>query len=510
MEFDQHCRLSESVLWDLQQLAYFDFGPKAWGEKGVPFYLTSNPLIAKQFTACIVAYIQDRLLYDNPSEIDLREPLYIFDLGAGSGRLGYLILKSLIPAIKETLSEEVTICYVMTDMVESNLEFLKSHPYLKPFVQSGNLDFASYTHTTSAPLKLQVSGKTLQSASIINPIAVICTYYFDTVPQDLFKARQGKLEEGRIALEVNGKSIEGRKLSSEMISHLKATFSYREVNNPEHYYPGLPEFNMLLLQYVSLFENSPFLFPIGGLLSLRYFSELSKGRMLLLAGDQGVATEEDVREWGEPQIFKHASFSMAVSYHLLALYFQNLGGCAFLTDLPHPKYVILCGALGKSSQESPHLSWVFKEEFGLLEPVDYWLLTDLEPDIVERLSLKQLILLVKLGNWDSVNFHAFFSSIMNKLMRADPQEIRFLKKAIFHVWENFYPVNPKEGDFVMNLGVLLFHMKFYKDALFLFLKAKEISGGRAALFKNIAHCYKALGNLELAEQYFKLSFKLPD
>ncbi len=504
MELEKNCRLSRSVLWDLQKLAYAEFGPLAWGEKGVPFYLTSNPLIAKQFTACILAYLRDRLFAEDPSTLDVNEPFYLFDLGAGSGRLGYLILKALIPAVKETLSSELSVCYVMTDMVQENLEFLKTHPYLQPFIASGNLDFAAYAHTTISPLELQISKRVLDETAVKNPIGLICTYYFDTVPQDLFKAHNGKLEEGLISLEVNGWSNRGgNRLSPEMIANLNARFSYAPVKTPENYYAGMPAFNALLLRYLSLFDDTPFLFPVGGLESIHYFSRLSKGRMLLLAGDQGVSTEEQVREWGEPKIFKHASFSMAVSYHLLALYFQNLGGTALLTEFPSPKYVVMCGALGANPKRCPNLSWAFREEIGLLEPVEYFELTDLGHEELERLSLRQLILLVKLGNWDTVNFHLFFSALLEKLSGINQGEARFVKQAIYHVWENFYPVNRQEGDFVMNLGVLLFTMKEYEDALFFFLKAKEIAGERTDILKNIAHCYRMLGNQGAAEQYFQ-------
>ena len=166
----------------------------------MPFYLTSNPLIAKQFSAVILGYIRDCMRNEGRNSIDTSEPFYIFDLGAGSGRLGYLILKHLIPMVRDSISPDLRICYVMTDMVESNIEFYKTHPLLEKYVKSGNLDFAFYHHTHKGPLDLICSGEKLEDNKIVNPIALVCTYYFDTVPQDLFKANKGILEEGRISI----------------------------------------------------------------------------------------------------------------------------------------------------------------------------------------------------------------------------------------------------------------------------------------------------------------------
>jgi tetratricopeptide (TPR) repeat protein len=504
VEIEKNKRLTDSALWELQHLAYTQFGPDAWGKKGVPFYLTSNPLIAKQFSACIVGFLRD---LNEKGSLEKTEPFYIFYLGAGSGRLGFLILKTLIPDIREVISPDLKICYVMTDMVENNLEFLEKHAYLREFIESSNLDFAYYHHSHSSPLELRRKG-VLDEKSVVNPIALVCTYYFDTVPQDLFRAKDGKLEEGRITLTLpTGSKIDRKKLSPEMISTLESTFDYIPIVESA-YYAESPEINSLLHEYVKLFNNTPFLFPIGGLRSIQYFSTLSKGRLLLLAGDQGVSTEAQVREWGEPKIFKHASFSMAVSYHLLDMYFQKQGGFGLLTNFPNPKYVVMGGILGGMERDFPNVRLAFRNDMDFLEPVEYWELTNLKQEHLADFPLGQLLLYVKLGNWDPVNFHFFYNEIIKKLDNATAIEKDHLRKAIFHVWNNFYPVNPQEGDFVMNLGVLLFKLNHFEEALFLFSKAREISGDRIDLLMNIAHCYRMLGNQNESQQYIQKSIAL--
>jgi len=504
IELEKSRRLTDSLLWSLQHIAYSQFGPDAWANKGVPFYLTSNPLIAKQFAGVILAYIRDCIRKGGENAIDFSQPFYIFDLGAGSGRLGYLILKHLLPMVHETISPELKICYVMADMVESNIEFLKTRPLLENYISSGNLDFAIYHHSHKPPLKLMVSGEVLEENNIVNPIALVCTYYFDTVPQDLFKAKNGALEEGRISilLPANEESIDANSLQPEMIKNLEAKFDYAPIENPSTYYPERPEFNALLQYYMDLFEDTPFLYPIGGLESLRFFSLLSNNRLLLLAGDQGVSTEKQVREWGEPKIFRHASFSMAVSYHLLSRYFQNQGGVGLLTSFPNPKYVVMSGVLGGSVEDFPDTCLAFRKEIDFFEPVEYWELTNLKPEQLDLIPLEHILLYVKMGNWDPINFHLFFSDILKKLPDASMREKENLQQTIHKVWENFYPVNPQEGDFVMNLGVLFFEMKNFEEALFFFLKSKEVSGGNSNLYMNLAKCYSIMGDEVNAKKYF--------
>src|ERR1700733_60938 len=99
MKVEENKRLSESILWDLQTAAYRQFGPSAWASKGVPFYLTSNPLIAKQFSHVILGYLRDCMDSRAATPLDLSEPIYLFDLGAGSGRFGYLCIKHLLSLI---------------------------------------------------------------------------------------------------------------------------------------------------------------------------------------------------------------------------------------------------------------------------------------------------------------------------------------------------------------------------------------------------------------------------
>jgi hypothetical protein len=63
--------------------------------------------------------------------LDPNEPLYVIELGAGSGKFSYLMLKAL-HELREISDFPVDkIIYVMTDFTESNFNFWRGHAALK-------------------------------------------------------------------------------------------------------------------------------------------------------------------------------------------------------------------------------------------------------------------------------------------------------------------------------------------------------------------------------------------
>lgn len=432
-------KFSESPLWQLQKAAYEQFGPDAWANKGVPFYLTSNPLIAKQFADVIADYVGDK-------------PATIFDLGAGSGRLAYLVLKHL---------NRPSVDYVMTDISDQNISFWEKHLYFKEF--QDQLHFVKYHH--DQPIDFDI---------VEGPVILICTYLFDTIPQDLFKVESGQLLEGHIVLD-----LPSDEMDPALIMDLKWHYEYEPVDS-ENYYEN-PVWNQLLKEYKETFEGVPFLFPTGSLQVIDTFAKLSNNKLLILAGDQGVATEAQVQNWGEPKISKHASFSVAVSYHALKRYLEILGGGAFLPKEPNTKFVVMNGWLGITPSTTTT---------DQLQPVEYLEMTDLSDEQLKSMPLEEIFSLIEKGNYDPINFHVFYHTIREKIHTVSP---KVAKVVIEKVYDQFYPVNPEEGDFILNLGVLLYDIKEYALALKYYHHALQIKGKASPLiFYNIAECYRAM------------------
>lgn len=486
-------RFSDSILWKLQSEAYSQFGPEAWTGKGVPSYLTSNPYTAKQYAKVVLGYVRDCL---RNGSIDIAHPVYLFDLGAGTGRFGFLFLKELLAALQLLWDSRVHIRYVMTDIVESNLAFCQQHSYLQTYIKQGILDFAYYYHgmTPEEPIKLIRSQKILLPEAVYNPLILIANYFFDTIPQDLFRIKDGKLEEGLVTIAVKStkEADELDPSDPSLIEFLDCRYDYIPLDNLR-YYSGDVE-NEILAEYLNQFDNAVFLFPKGAFLSLHYFSMLSRNRLLLVAGDQGVCTTDQVKAWGEPKIARHGSFSCPVSYHAISMYFQQLHGAGLLTTFSDPLFVVMAGILGGKKEEYPELLLAFQETFDYFEPQDYWCLVSAIERQLERFSLSDLLKIIRLGNWDPINFNVFFEAIRQRLLDASPSTKKDLVTVINHVWEHFYPVSSEESGFILNLGVLMYEMKYYEEALLFFERSLTLSGENAIALKNMSACYIALHN----------------
>jgi hypothetical protein len=477
--FEKNTRLSNSVLWELQKKAYTQFGPEAWFTKNVPFYLTSNPLIARQYAQIVLAFFRDCLAFQT---LDPQEPVYILDLGAGTGRFAYVFLKELFEMLSN-LKMSLNVCYVMTDIVEANIQFWKSHPYFQSFLEKGCLDFAYYDHgDPKLNLDLLYSGKRLVSGEIKNPLIAIGNYFFDTIPQDIYCVKDHTLYEGRISI--------GYKHSKEtqipsvtdpaIIPRLIHCVDYVPLS-----YDLDPSEKEILTGYAKAYENLPcFLFPSGALQVIRHFRSFSKERILFLTGDQGVASDNQLRE-ELPFFSKHGSFSMLVNYHALKEYFKQTGGFCLLTPAVETKMVNMAAISCSGKTEFSEVSEAFRLTLTAFEPFDYFSLVDIAFNEWKDLNLKFMINLVKMGNWDPVNFNLFYLKIREKLFAASSTEKEELARTIHSCWKVFFPVHKQEGAFIMNLGILFFDMKRYEEAILFFQRALNLGYNEPIAFQNL-------------------------
>ncbi|MGK5594749.1 MAG: SAM-dependent methyltransferase [Parachlamydiaceae bacterium] len=477
---EEEKRLSESQLWKLQYNAYHQFGLQAWSKKGVPFYVTSNPFTASAYANMVFNYLKD-------TAVNLQEPFYLFDLGAGTGRFAFLFLKNFKKLLSDSPFSSLKFCYIMTDCATSNFLFWKSHPSLKPFFDEGVLDFCYYLHTqTEQKFRLEYSQKWVEKP--FNPMVIIANYFFDTIPQDLYRVHNGRLEEGFISLHTSKKWSGDQ--DPELINDLSWSFTFKEIDDTDSLFLDAPQHRQLLLSYRQL-ENATFLFPSGALDVLDFFKKFSDQKLLLLAGDQGVATLNQIQTW-DPKLALHGSFSLPVSYYTLAEYFSINLGEALLSRLPDPAFVVIAGVLSKFHQLHYETKRAFRDVVDGFDPQDYWRLgVELEKS---ALSLEAMLLLTKLGHFDPMIFHSFFNAIRKELPFASNEIKERLIFTIRQIDKNFFPIERGDGGFLANLGVLFFDLALYKEALVLFEKAKQLEGNQAYLLSNINHCRKLLAH----------------
>lgn len=501
--------LRHSLLWQLQTAVFSQLGIAAWTTKGVPSYMSGNPFTAHQYAQLVLGYLRDLA---NSSSWDKHEPLYLFDLGVGTGRFAYVFLHYFHRMVKALpFLADYKICYVMTDIVEQNLEFCRAHPRLQPYFDEGLLDLAYYQHDQIGPIELRLAKRSLSSATVANPVVLLGNYFFDTLPQDLLRFDQGKLYEGRISLVAT--SVDGvapRLDDPHLLEKVRCHFDYHEVDEASYYTQAEASFSSLIEAYKTSLSGEPFLVPVGGLKALHYFGELSKGRLLLIAGDQGYVTKEQLRASQEPKISLHGSCSMAVNYELISRWFESRHGISLSASQSDPLFQTFIGLLSAKPSHYPELTLIHRDLFDAFDPRDYWrMATELLEEGEEEVPSLQLILkLLKLGRWDPMNFYAFFPAIRKQLAEATIYEKEELRRAIHGCWDVFYSIHPLEGEFVMNMGVLLYEMHYYADALGFLQRSLEITGDMARTYTNMAACYLALFNVDGAHRCFEKAKEL--
>ena len=142
---EEPCRLSESVAWEIQRRFFQTFGPSAWAEEIVPYYVTTNAYVARCYARLIVAWVEDILdldADDGAAAIDPDEPIYVIELGAGTGRLSFLLSHELAILSQERKLPRFRV--VGTDFAEANIALWPDHPDLHRAFAEGRMDGAIF------------------------------------------------------------------------------------------------------------------------------------------------------------------------------------------------------------------------------------------------------------------------------------------------------------------------------------------------------------------------------
>lgn len=455
-------KLSESILWQFQKVAYQKFGPSAWSNKGVPFYLTSTPMIAHQYASVVLGFVRD-LLKQN---LDPSQPLYLFDLGAGTGRFSYLFLKHFLGMLKQLFpSFPCKICYVMTDIVPENIEFWQNHPLLQSYINAHVLDFAAYQHDQKVPLELILSRQVLSEETVKNPAVLIANYFFDTVPQDLYRVSEGQLEEGRVTVSLGDETISLDKIDPDWVKDLELSYTFFPIESTSSSFLG---------EYAKKITEGVFTFPVGGFQALDYFSKISPKGFLLICCDQGLASASQVKESKRLKISLHDTFSFPVNYHFLSEYFNMCGGKAWLTSLSDPAFVVMAGVWEGSCDQYLETAFAFKNTLDAFEPKDYWHLVNGITGNEFSLPIESLVAYLKLGRWDPVNAYFLQDAIIKQIPTASDHVKQMLAQVIDCIWEEYYPVNLSERVFVANLGRMMFSLGRLKDAILFYERANKL------------------------------------
>ncbi len=495
---EQHKKFSESALWRMQREYFDQEGINAWVNQ-VPFYITSNPFIADCYAQSVVAFMRD-WIQQNPEAIN--HPFYIMELGTGSGRFSYYVVKTIESLLKQLGMDNIKFCYVMSDFTKHNIKYWETHPSLKPYVDKGMIDFAMFDMETSKPINLINLNKKLDPEILVNPLTIFANYIFDTVSHDSFAVHEGKLYELLLTLSTDENNIkDNRPVNMEKIA---VDYNVKEVKNA---YYGDDHLDEILEEYKTSLKETSFLFPIGSFNAIKFLKKISNNKLLIISTDKGYSTLEQLDHLGHPSISFHGSFSMMVNYHALAQYFIKSGGDALLqTSRKGIKTSVFSS--GFKLKDLPETRVKINERVEGFSPSDYFTLHRRISDSFSECSLETIAAHMQLAGWDP-HIYLKLSNRVTALIaeEMDTETIQFMAHNMPKMAENYYHM-PKSECILFEIGVFFHAIKNFDEALKYYLEALPFVGEQFGLFYNIALCQHHIGENAKALESFKKALTL--
>ncbi len=497
---EKNQRLSNSCLWDFQREYFHREGVKAW-VKDVPFYVTSNPFLANTYAHMAVRLAQD-WVRKYPSAKD--HPFYIIELGTGSGRLSYYILKKIKQLQQQLQIEDISIRYIMTDFTENNMRFWDTHPALRPFVAENRLDFALFNMESDTSLNLIKSGITLSPGGVVNPIIAYANYVFDTVSQDTFVVENGEIYESLVTSFTDSENMQDGKV----INMEKIHVEYAKAPAAEKFYED-DTINAVVNSYKDKLKDSHFLLPIAGIKAISNLRKLSNDKLFLVSTDKGSTYLEELENLDQPDIVFHGSFSVMVNFHALATYIEQAGGTAIIQSLRSDiKTVAFC--TGFQISDLPDFATAISENIERLSPADYFILHRNISENFQHAKINTLVSHLAFSDWDPHIYEKLSRQINEQITHADRVTTEYLVNHIPNLSSNFYFM-PRTYDVNFDLGVLLHTLHRYKEAAVYYKKSEQHFGERFNLLYNMAICIYHSGDTEAALATFNRALYLnPD
>lgn len=498
---ERNRRFSESLLWKLQRNFFDRRGAQAWTEGIVPHYITSNPWIAQAYAKVVFGWLRDWCMapaetsesaHADVASVDFSQPFHIVELGCGSGRFAYLFLVRFFDLLSRSHLVGVPVRYVLTDFTEHNLDILRNHLALQPFVEAGLLDFARYDAGEDVALELSHSGEVLSPESVVNPLAVVANYVFDGIPQDCFTLRAGHLYESLPIL--TSPQRETDLDDPELLTRIEIEWKHRETS-PDYY--GDAELDRILGEYAGSLEETTVLFPSAGLRCVQNLGRLAGGRLLLLSADKGYSSESSLAGRDEPDLSVHGSFSTMVNYHAVGRWFEHRGGEFLATSYESASLHVSAGLLGEPPAGRVEIRLAFDDAIERLGPDDFFSIKKGIETSYQAFSLDRLLGWLRLSGWDHNVFLGCLPVLMEQVAEA-PEGLRHeLAVAARRIWEAYFPLR-EPVDLAFHLGVLAIGLERWEEGLEYFGYSVSMYGDDPATDFNMALCLQGLGDDEAA------------
>ncbi|HYO58349.1 tetratricopeptide repeat protein [Archangium sp.] len=506
---ERNQRLSRSLLWGCQRAFFERQGIEAWRQGLIPNFITSNPVIGRAYAQVVLGWMRDwcgasRGESGRLSAPDPGQPFYLIELGAGAGRFAFHFLESFRRLHARSQLRDVAFRYVMTDLPERNLEFWLSHPRLQPFLEEGLLDVARFDAEHDEQLVLRRGGTVLAPGTVANPLALVANYFFDSIPQDAFTLRDGILHECLVS--VASPRPEPELDAADLLERATVSFEDHPVEGACY---GDAELDSILEDYRERLSDTTLLFPSTALRCLRRLQRLAGDRLLLLSGDKGHASEDELseRSSGVSLVRHGGAFSLMVNYDAIGRYFRLRDGQVLRPIHRHVSLHVGAFLLGQPPDGHGETELAYEEAIERSGPDDYSTLLKRLEQHYDAMKLEELLAVLRWSGWDSGMLMDAFSALMAQAESASEPLQQEVCWAIQQVWETDYPLGG-EDDLAFHLGMLLYVMDRPEEALTFFEHSLRLCDTEPGTYFNQGMCYVRLRQDARAQECFERALAL--
>lgn len=472
---------SESGIWNLNKSFYRENSIGAWTNELVPHNIASNAVVAESYAKLVLDFLRDLADQGNVSET-----VYILELGAGHGRLGFQILRQLDKQVSLLKEKLPPYCYILSDIVVDTISFYSEHHQFQEYFDRGILDIAYFDATETKELQLQKSEKKICPSDLSTPLFTIANYFFDSIPNDLFYVKDKEISFCSVAL---SSKQDPKEMDADMlIRNLELSYEMKKVEYP-FYKNG--SFNKILEGYKNIKAETYIFFPRIGMDCLTNLKALSKAGLILLTMDKGYHELDALVGKKIPDMVTHGSFSFLVNFHALATFCLLEKGKVLFPTLSNLNVDVGCLIFGANGLEYTNLEQGYHRNMDRFGPDDYNCIKQLAYFNVARMKLGELISMYRLSSYDSDMFIKFLPRLKQLMQSITMQERKSLGQAIKQVWEMHFEIT-ESYDLSYELGGILYDLAFYTEALNYFEHSEKFHGVKIDVYYNKVLCYYQL------------------
>lgn len=480
-EMEPATLFAESSIWQSNRDYYEREGITAWQSKAVPHNMTSSSTVGKTYAEIILGVLRDRAAQGKTSDV-----VYILELGAGHGRLGWHVLKHLAQLTSHLAADLPPYCYILSDIGGDNLEFFREHAQLQPYYEAGVLDLCYYDLMSPAELVLQVSGVTIELGALVQPLITIANYVFDSIPTDLFHIHDGTAVPCAVSL--HSDLDPQQSLASKVTAGVELRYHLHHRTDSTYVETGL---GAILEDYVEGIEDSYVFIPGAGIRCLEHLQSLSAAGAILLCMDKGYQLMSDLDRLPLPELIWHGSCSIWVNFHALALHAQQVGGAALFPSYSTFSSQTMCLFLVEDVALYTETAAAYKMQIDGFGPDDFNGVKAIMYKNLAALTLRDLIGAIRLTRYDSTFFINVLSQIRAHLSVITVEERWRLQQTFVEVWGMYFDIG-EDLDLAYELGGMDYDLGYYEEALLLFAQSTARYGLRADVAYNAALCHYQL------------------